>query len=145
MPDYSQTASTTENRACPDADIDCLIHGDCRQYISNPADYPAAPPPLPNSHLDSEANNMIVVSTCRYCERSGAERFCRAVGTFTFQTIGQYSCDEGYSWNGSACVLPSGSLPLKVSLFPLWIMKLLADQYKKKQRKKRLQQASQTL
>jgi len=108
-PDYVQTAPGS---------CDCFVGNPCssdaqciNDLCTNPCDTSpcseVCPAPLANSHncrtitcIDSSTCYMYGLNRTCDCYRYPWGRYC--IGTCVCQC--SYKCDDGYEWNGSACV-----------------------------------------
>lgn len=101
-PDYSQSCNATGSCRCYSASQQCIDDADC--YFASSCGC-ACPDPLPNSHYVSD--------TCSGY-KSGCECWWNAYyHEFRCVDFGcacgcpgscYYDCDEGYEWDGEACV-----------------------------------------
>jgi len=122
-PDYSLPCVGSGETQCYPAGSFCYTNDDC--IISWTCDC-RCQPPLPNSHqLEIPWPTCLEghICTCIIVEFWGE---CLGEGVCTCTGVCYYDCDEGYIWDGTACV-PAVPPPIsKAGLHPSKVIPLIA-------------------
>jgi len=103
-PDYTKLCIGTQGtRHCVDDPYDPCSDGGDSCVSSCTGGTCACQDPLANSHQVSSNCAQVFFGTC-YCRHIGELAFCTSTGTCQCSNYCGYDCDDGYTWNGVACV-----------------------------------------